>query len=101
MVSAPGDTTDDLIAMAHKITDSPDEREMDVLLATGEQQSIALLAIAIQGTGCDAISFTGPQVGIVTDDVHTKARIVKVGDSNHPHGPEPGQGGHRGGVPGR
>ncbi len=81
VVSAPGDTTDDLIAMAHKITESPDEREMDVLLSTGEQQSIALLAIALKSLGCDAISFTGPQVGIMTDSVHTKARIVKVGDS--------------------
>jgi len=81
VVSAPGDTTDDLIAMAHKITDEPDDREMDVLLATGEQQAIALLAIALKSLDCDAISFTGPQVGIVTDDVHTKARIVKVGDS--------------------
>jgi aspartate kinase len=81
VVSAPGDTTDDLISMAHKITDMPDEREIDVLLATGEQQSIALLAMAIQENGCKAISFTGPQVGIVTDKVHTKARIVKVGDS--------------------
>jgi aspartate kinase len=81
VVSAPGDTTDDLIALAKKITEMPDEREMDVLLATGEQQSIALLAMAIQTQGCDAISFTGPQVGIVTDNVHTKARIVKVGDA--------------------
>lgn len=81
VVSAPGDTTDDLIELAHKITDSPNEREMDVLLATGEQQSIALLAMAIQESGCEAVSFTGPQVGIVTDKVHTKARIVKVGDS--------------------
>ncbi len=81
VVSAPGDTTDELIAKAHHITDSPDERELDVLLATGEQQSIALLSIALKSLGCDAISFTGPQVGIVTDDVHTKARIVKVGDS--------------------
>jgi aspartate kinase len=81
VVSAPGDTTDDLIAMAQKITDEPDDREMDVLLATGEQQAIALLAIALKSLDCDAISFTGPQVGIVTDDVHTKARIVKVGDS--------------------
>jgi len=81
VVSAPGDTTDDLIGMAHAITDEPDDREMDVLLATGEQQAIALLAIALKSLGCDAISFTGPQVGIVTDDVHTKARIVKVGDS--------------------
>jgi aspartate kinase len=81
VVSAPGDTTDDLISMAHKITDMPHEREMDVLLSTGEQQSIALLAMAIQACGCDSVSFTGPQVGIVTDKVHTKARIVKVGDS--------------------
>jgi aspartate kinase len=81
VVSAPGDTTDDLIAKAQQITDTPDEREMDVLLATGEQQSIALLSIALKSMDCDAISFTGPQVGIVTDDVHTKARIVKVGDT--------------------
>ena len=80
VVSAPGDTTDDLIALAHAITDHPDEREMDVLLATGEQQSIALLAIAIKDLGFDAISFTGPQVGIITDEIHGKARIVKVGD---------------------
>ncbi len=81
VVSAPGDTTDDLISMAKKITEEPDDREMDVLLATGEQQSIALLAIALKSMGCDAISFTGPQAGIVTDDVHTKARIVKMGDT--------------------
>ncbi len=81
VVSAPGDTTDELIAKAHQITETPDDREMDVLLATGEQQSIALLSIALKSMNCDAISFTGPQVGIVTDDVHTKARIVKVGDS--------------------
>jgi aspartate kinase len=81
VVSAPGDTTDDLIELAREITDSPDEREMDVLLATGEQQSIALLAIALKALGNDAISFTGPQVGIITDDVHGKARIVKVGNS--------------------
>jgi aspartate kinase len=80
VVSAPGDTTDDLIAMAKQITEHPDEREMDVLLATGEQQSIALLAIAIKDLGFDAISFTGPQVGIITDEIHGKARIVKVGD---------------------
>ncbi len=79
VVSAPGDETDELIDLAHKITDAPDEREMDVLLATGEQKSIALMAIALKSLGCDAISFTGPQVGIVTDDVHGKARIVKIG----------------------
>ncbi|HXB96967.1 MAG TPA: aspartate kinase [bacterium] len=80
VVSAPGDTTDELIDLAHQITEHPDEREMDVLLATGEQQSIALLAIAIKDLGFDAISFTGPQVGIITDEFHGKARIVKVGD---------------------
>ena len=80
VVSAPGDTTDELIALARQITPEPDEREMDVLLATGEQQSIALLAIAIKDLGFDAISFTGPQVGIITDEVYGKARIVKVGD---------------------
>lgn len=79
VVSAPGDMTDDLIAKAKAITPQPDERELDMLLATGEQQSIALMAIALKSVGCDAISFTGPQVGIVTDDVHTKARIVKMG----------------------
>lgn len=68
VVSAPGDTTDELIALARQITAEPDEREMDVLLATGEQQSIALLAIAIKDLGFDAISFTGPQVGIITDE---------------------------------
>ena len=80
VVSAPGDTTDELIELARQITEHPDEREMDVLLATGEQQSIALLAIAIKDLGFDAISFTGPQVGIITDEFHGKARIVKVGD---------------------
>jgi aspartate kinase len=80
VVSAPGDTTDDLIALAHQITGQPDEREMDVLLATGEQQSIALLAIALKALGKDAISFTGPQVGIITDSLHGRARIVKIGD---------------------
>lgn len=79
VVSAPGDMTDALIAQARAITDEPDEREMDMLLATGEQQSIALIGIALKSLGCDAISFTGPQVGIVTDDAHTKARIVKMG----------------------
>ncbi len=79
VVSAPGDETDDLISLANQITDSPDDREMDVLLACGEQKSIALMTIAIKALGYDAISFTGPQVGIVTDDVHGKARIVKVG----------------------
>lgn len=79
VLSAPGDMTDELIDKAKAITSSPDEREMDMLLATGEQQSIALMAIALKALGCDAISFTGPQVGIMTDEAYGKARIVKMG----------------------
>lgn len=79
VVSALGDTTDELIELASQITTSPSEREMDMLLATGEQASSALLAMAIQKFGFSAISLTGPQVGIVTDAAHTKARIVKIG----------------------
>lgn len=78
VVSALGDTTDRLIDLAHRITSEPAEREMDVLISTGEQVSVALLAMAIQSLGCQAISFTGLQVGIVTDSSHTKARILKI-----------------------
>ncbi|MDN5348493.1 MAG: aspartate kinase [Clostridia bacterium] len=78
VVSAPGDTTDELIALAKQITDRPSPREMDMLLATGEQMSIALLAMAIQDLNEPVISLTGPQVGIVTDSVHTKAKILSV-----------------------
>jgi aspartate kinase len=78
VVSALGDTTDELIALAHKITDSPSEREMDMLISTGEQISIALLAMAIHKLGCEAISFTGAQVGIITDTAHTSAKILKI-----------------------
>lgn len=78
VVSAMGKETDRLIELAHQITNSPSSREMDMLLTTGEQVSIALLAMAIQAKGYKAISFTGPQVGIITDTVHTKAKIVAV-----------------------
>ena len=78
VVSALGDTTDDLIELAHQITPSPDDREMDMLLSTGEQVSVALLAIAIHSLGVKAKSFTGPQVGIITDKFHTKARILDI-----------------------
>lgn len=78
VVSAMGDFTDDLIALAAQIDGDPPEREMDMLLATGEQVSIALLAMAIHALGHEAISFTGPQVGIVTDHGHTKAKILEV-----------------------
>lgn len=78
VVSALGDTTDELIEMAHKIMPDPPEREMDMLMATGEQVSIALLAMAIHNLGYKAISFTGAQVGIVTDKAFTKARIKDI-----------------------
>ena len=78
VVSARGDTTDDLIELAQQITERPPAREMDMLLATGEQISIALLAMAIHTLGQPAISFTGAQIGIVTDSTHTRARIKSI-----------------------
>ncbi len=78
VVSARGDTTDDLIELAREISEQPPAREMDMLLSTGEQISIALMAMAIQTLGERAISFTGAQVGIVTDSTHTKARIKSI-----------------------
>ena len=78
VVSARGDTTDDLIEMAREVTERPPAREMDMLLSTGEQISIALMAMAIHELGSSAVSFTGAQVGIVTDSTHTKARIKSI-----------------------
>ncbi len=78
VVSARGKTTDELIALAREITDRPDPREMDQLVSTGEQISIALMAMALHAAGHGAISFTGGQVGLVTDSIHTKARIQSV-----------------------
>ncbi|MBO2518855.1 MAG: aspartate kinase [Firmicutes bacterium] len=78
VVSAMGDTTDHLIELAHQISPSPPKREMDMLLSTGEQVSIALLAMAIQEEGAEAISLTGAQVGIRTDSQHMRARIQEV-----------------------
>ena len=78
VVSAMGDVTDDLLKLAAAISFDPPEREMDMLLATGEQVTIALLAIAIHSLGHEAISFTGAQAGIVTEDGHQKARIAAV-----------------------
>ena len=78
VVSARGQTTDELIELAHEITEHPPAREMDMLLSTGEQISIALVAMAIGSLGHQAISFTGAQVGIVTDSFHTKARIKSI-----------------------
>lgn len=78
VVSALGDTTDNLIGLAHKITQAPSERELDMLVSTGEQVSCALLAMAIHELGMQAISFTGSQVGIITDSSFTKARIIDI-----------------------
>jgi aspartate kinase len=78
VVSARGHTTDELIELAREISERPPAREMDMLLATGEQVSIALMAMAIQELGVPAISFTGAQIGIVTDSFHTKARIRNI-----------------------
>ena len=78
VVSALGDTTDELEQLAFSITDTPPEREIDMLMSTGEQISCALLAMAVKKRGYDAISFTGGQVGIKTDRTHTKARIETI-----------------------
>ena len=78
VVSAMGHVTDELVDLARQITPEPPDREMDMLLSTGEQVSIALLAMAIVAEGFDAVSFTGAQVGIVTDEVHSKAKITEV-----------------------
>jgi len=81
VVSAMGHTTDELIDLAKKVwgpaSGQPPKREMDQLLATGEQVTIALIAMALAAQGHEAISFTGGQIGMVTDSVHTKARIIK------------------------
>ena len=80
VVSAMGGETDRLIRLAHGIQERPARRELDVLLSTGEQVTIALLAMALQANGCIARSYTGHQVRIRTDSVHTKARIVHIDD---------------------
>jgi aspartate kinase len=78
VVSAMGDTTDELIEMAQKITDQTYGREMDMLLSTGEQITISLLAMAFQKLGCSATSLTGGQAGISTNDIFNKAKIVGI-----------------------
>ena len=78
VVSAMGDTTDELLALAAAITDDPDPRELDVLLATGEHQSATLVSMALQAHGTPAISLTGPQAGITTDGTYGKARIAGI-----------------------
>ncbi len=78
VVSAMGDTTDELVALAAAVTDDPDPRELDVLLATGEHQSATLVSMALQSLGVAAISLTGPQAGITTDGRYGKARIAGI-----------------------
>lgn len=78
VVSAMAGETDRLIDLARQITENPDERELDMLVSTGERVTIALMAMALQDIGYPAQSFTGRQVGIITDSVHTKARIERV-----------------------
>ncbi|MBF2073581.1 MAG: aspartate kinase [Synechococcales cyanobacterium C42_A2020_086] len=78
VVSAMGKTTDGLVKLAHEISATPNRREMDMLLSTGEQVSIALLSMALQELGQPAISMTGTQVGIVTEAEHTRARILSI-----------------------
>ena len=78
VVSAMGHTTDELTSKARAISSDPPQREMDMLLATGEQVSIALLSMALNALGIPAVSMTGPQVGIVTESAHGRARILEV-----------------------
>lgn len=78
IVSAMGHTTDELIDLMDQVTDSPDPREYDMLVSTGEQVSASLLAMALQSMGCPAISLTGGQAGVVTEDIYKKARIKHI-----------------------
>jgi aspartate kinase len=78
VVSAMGDTTDELLTLAKQISPNPDRRELDMLLSAGERISMALLSMAIREGGADAISFTGSQSGIITNDRHVDARIIEV-----------------------
>ena len=81
VVSAMGDTTDDLISLAHRVCANPSDREIDMLLSTGEQVTAALLAMALHDLGVDVISMTGGQVGIVTHGTHRSAKIREISTS--------------------
>ena len=83
-VSAMGKTTDNLIDLAHQVTDDPDDREMDLLLSTGEMVSCTLMAMALRAKGQPAISLTGAQAGIQTTSAFRQARIVSVDPSRVP-----------------
>lgn len=82
VVSAMSGETNRLVALAKDMQEMPDTREMDVLLSTGEQVTIALLCMALKARGCDARSYTGGQVAITTDSAHTKARIQSIDEKN-------------------
>ena len=90
VVSAMGDTTDELIDLANEISPMPPAREMDILLTAGERISMSLLAMAIANLGVEAQSFTGQQAGVITDEVHGKARIIDVKASRIRHAVETG-----------
>src|SRR5262249_30864175 len=77
-VSAMGDTTDGLLALAHEVSPEPYPRELDMLLSTGERIACALVAMAVHDLGYEAVSYTGSQAGIITDPVHTKAKIREI-----------------------
>ncbi|MCK4858951.1 MAG: aspartate kinase [Candidatus Omnitrophica bacterium] len=78
IVSALGDTTDELLSLAHQVCQKPAQREIDMLISTGEQMSSSLLAMAIHSLGKKAVSLTGSQSGIVTDNFHTRAKILAI-----------------------
>ena len=82
VVSAMSGETNRLIDLAKAIMEDPTPRELDVLVATGEQVTIALLSMALHQVGCEAVSYTGSQVRILTDTVHTKARIKSIDEEN-------------------
>ena len=85
MVSAMSGVTNNLTAMAYELQKVPSPREMDMLLSTGEQTTIALLSMALEAIGCPARSYTGGQVRILTDNAHTKARIREIDDDKIRH----------------
>ena len=100
VVSAMGDTTDELIDLARTVSAEPDPRELDLLLSTGELVSITLLSMALRSLGYDAISLSGPQAGIRTDSAYGRARISEVDPERVRRGTGRRPAGHCGRVPG-
>src|ERR1035437_6391298 len=100
VVSAMGDTTDELLALAGAITDDPDPRELDMLLATGEHQSATLVSMALHALGVPAIALSGAQAGITTDGNYGKARIAGIDPARLHGGGGRGASRDRGGLPG-